>query len=504
MDIPIHNQILWRACQVAAQRLAGKPSIGDPRAFYPLLVRGSWMNDTNQATIFLDRVAPDALSNTALSFFRHLWLDEQQNVLDGLERQAASDVVTRARQAVEGAQHTDDFSNYIPHDHLDVVDENPAVEYDTADETEHRNTALTVRDSMTFHVPERLIMSSFNRSADERLTPFKLTELGRSLHTVADFFSHTNYVELLLWTAAHRSELSPELVEAFERAPTPFGPHAADTHPRFRLPIGASDYPLKDAFMWYGASPHETPLVSALFNMDDTAHSLLEMYATHLESADGEVSSDELELALSVFQVPGRPIARALFKAYRAASDFLADIGRKAREFVVDAVADLVAGADDKVRKDLDPVVALMKHYDSKTAANWAKAGKFRYLVNVIDTQLAKKLENQDFLTPQLPNHSLLAKDHPHGHRSAVLRHHVACALAVDATASVLEWHFAKEKPTRDSYDDLARGCFTHPVHQLGDNQIVSGAQVDMFARRLALTDWYDLDYREGLLQWRA
>src|SRR5688572_18217393 len=55
MDLPIHDAILWKACLVAKERL-GPDAIGDPRHFFPLLVRGSWVNDTNQVTVFTDRI----------------------------------------------------------------------------------------------------------------------------------------------------------------------------------------------------------------------------------------------------------------------------------------------------------------------------------------------------------------------------------------------------------------------------------------------------------------
>lgn len=503
MDIPIHNQILWRACEVAAKRLSGRSAIGDPRAFYPLLVRGSWMNDTNQATLFTETVAPNTGSIEQKRFFRNLWVAEQSNVLEDLQR-GATDIVDAARRVTEGADHADDFSKYQPLDHLDVVNEDVDREHDRFGE--HRGAAKTVRDTMTFYVPDKLMMSTVKKSAADRTSVFRLTELGRALHTVADFYSHSNYIELLLWQAAWRKELSAEVVSAFEEPPAPFEDDHEMARPRLTLPIGASALPVRDAFMWYGGSPAETPLVSALFTPDDTAHSLLEMYATHLENATGKVSADDLDLVLSVLQVPGRPIVKAVFELYQDASDFLTEIGRKARSFLVRSLAGAVERANPKARETLEPVVKLMEHYDSERAAEWAKAGRYRYLVHVLNTELAKKYADQDVYSPRLPHHSLIAKDHADAHESDATRrrHNMACALAVEATAAILEWHFAADEPTLDRYAALSQHCFVHPVHQLEQGKVISGAEVDALARRISLNKWHQLNYDVELLRWHA
>src|SRR6185436_15280438 len=123
----------------------------------------------------------------------------------------------------------------------------------------------------------------------------------------ADFFAHSNYVELLLWSLAWRDALGADLVEAFN-----YRDASVDAgRPILRCPLPGPKQDrttlMNDAILWYGPDPESTPLVSSLFDLKDTTFSLLHIYAAHLERTDGAPQSDAmLDIAMSVFDVQGQ------------------------------------------------------------------------------------------------------------------------------------------------------------------------------------------------------
>jgi hypothetical protein len=75
-----HDQVLWIACLRAAQELDGTAPF-DPGAVFPYLIRGSWMNDMNQASKLLDR-ADVAERPKQPILFHGLWKLELEDLLN--------------------------------------------------------------------------------------------------------------------------------------------------------------------------------------------------------------------------------------------------------------------------------------------------------------------------------------------------------------------------------------------------------------------------------------
>ncbi len=488
MDLPVHDDILWHACVLASRRLDGASRIGDPRLAFPFLVRGSWMNDTNQVSPFLERNKTADLSLEQRALFRGLW------------RLSLEDLFERARSKTDGfvllteqkkimqldPENTDGFGVYLRHDHLDIVTDQPAAEYDAQwSSAERGGRAMTVHHTVDAHIKTRLITSTIGQSVDGRLDPRMLTVLGRALHTVADFFAHSNFVELLLWSLAWRGELGPDLVEAFN-----YRDASADAgRPLLRCPLPGAKQDratlLEDAVIWYGPDPERTPLVSSLFDLKDTTFSLLHIYAAHLQRTDGAPQSDAmLDIAMAVFDVQGAKWIKGAWSLINTVGEAFSAVGRAARKVLAEGIELLAKTQDATARDLLEATAMLVRKYDSKEAGDWARAGKLSYVGRTLQMELAGQLAGQRPDQPRLPHHSLLAKDHVTDDLGGVLRFKLACLLATEVTADLLAWHFAKGEATRDRWLETAASRLIHPWRWVS-----SGIDVDNLVARVRAAD---------------
>jgi hypothetical protein len=467
MDLAIHDEILWHACVKASTNLAGKAAV-DPTVCFPYLVRGSWMNDMNQVSPLLDKVGSPDVGPQQATLFHGLWKLELEDLLNERAPRLPknAELMAKRGQILAEPQNVHGFGQYSPFDHLDVPLNEPGSEYDVGWTRDSRlGRAQTANFTVDHYIPSRLGNSSL---LDERFSADRLTILGRGLHTIADFFAHSNYVELLLWSLAWRGRLDPNIVGTFN-----FDDGSNDLgRPLLRCPLpmqGPRDgQALRNAVMWYGASPVQTPLVSALFDTNDTIFSLLHIYSQHLVRTDGKDQTEPaLDLAMAVFDIQGAPLIKGAWEVLEAVEGVFSAIGRAARNLLASGIDTVAEGKDPATRELMHSAANLVRNYSSKEADDWAKANRLNFLSRQLEQQMLEELRGQTAGAMQLPHHSLLAKDHAGDEAGGRLRFKLACLLATDLTAKVLEWHFQSGVPSLDDYRSLARTVMIHPWHLL-------------------------------------
>lgn len=495
MDIPVHNQILWEACQLARRRLGAQPKIADPVDFFPLLCRGSWMNDTNQATVLTDVIEGKApqVTQEVRKCMQALW---QVHLAELIAAMATLDpaAAARAKDKAALAQDVDEFGSYQRFDHLDILRDDPAPEYGALDAEQLASTV----GKMHKVCAERFKRVTANAEPVDRLSTSGVTALGRALHTVADFFAHTNYVELLLWSLAERGAISPHL-GAFNAAQTAY----EKENPELvcPLPVNGVKAPVAGGILWYGPSAAETPLVSTVFDTEDTAYSLTKIYATQLQNPHVRSANQrELALILAIVDVPGRPLAEAAWKVYKAFDAALEAVSNVAKDWLADRLID--HSKDAGAGKDaLEAAAEILRKYDVAEAGQWARAGKMHYVAHLVEQRMSRKLDGQTTAAAKLPHHTLLSKDHPPHTAEGICRYALACALATEVSAELLVWHFS-EKPGdfADRFEQIARQWLRHPARQLAEAKSPFAVELAPLVGRAFSTPWQLLPMNAPLL----
>lgn len=476
MDLAIHDEILWCACVKAAKRMADKQELtdaNDPRAHFPWLVRGSWMNDMNQVSPLLDFSGNPNIIPQTQTLFQGLWnvtvedllANRLQNFTDnGPLVKAAPGILASKKHNVNG------FGRYNRFDHLDVTDTDPAKEYDDPFAKDRLGRAHTAHTTVTSHVVTRL--ESSLADLDLRRDPRALTALGRGLHTLADVFAHSNYVELLLWSLAWRNQLSPTLINAFNKD----NKSNDKSKDWLRCPLppqGPRDPKLfRNAILWYGDSPEETPFVSSLFDTNDTVFSLLHIYAAHLRRTDGKPQTEPmLDIAMAIFDIQGAPLIKAGWAVLEGIGNVFDAIGQAARSLLASGMEASADNASDQKMRDLmHSTAGLIRTYDSQKAKDWAEAGQLSFLARELQSQMVLQLAGQTSAVKLLPHHSLLAKDHVENEASGLLRFKLACMLATEVSAQLMERHFSSGTPNVDDYKQMADRVLIHPWQLLDNN----------------------------------
>jgi len=496
MDLPVHDQILWQACLAARARLKAEERIADPVHYFPLLVRGSWFNDTCQVSPFTDLLTkppPDPAKSygftpgdVSAAFFDAYWSQELDRVIARLGRYDGQAAVKASQLAIE-LQNAADFGQYLSHDHLDVLSEDAAVhEYGIAGPM-----AATVRESLN-SVGGRFEFASIGKTPDVRMNPARVSSLGRGLHTVADFFAHTNYVELLLWALAEQGKLPKPIVGVLDCDPgsLPFDPAFFGAHPLdegvkkkehiflyapVTPPNGFDAEALKVPALWLGATAKVTPLASCVFDKSDTAYSMLKIFARYLESEkDGETTEQKLNFLFSIMDVSGTPLGAAPLRILAKLQDAISGVFDAAGRLMRNALAGYLEGKAEGGAANGDVYklsAALIRKYEGAEANDWAQAGRLRYLAHSVHHGMGRTLAKQLADAPgkpRLPHHTLLSKDHPSARPDEQLRFALACTLATEVTTRLLMWHFAKPDPTADGWRAIRDGWLRHPSDQLG------------------------------------
>jgi hypothetical protein len=229
--------------------------------------------------------------------------------------------------------------------------------------------------------------------------------------------------------------------------------------------------------MWYGFGPHNTPLVSGLFDMRDTAYSILSMYAYHLERVEddfGPMGHEEfdrhLNMVMAIFNFPGGRLMRNFAHLVRGIGNLLHAIGKSVRHGLADYLERRAEKMPEgsKERSALLVTSSVVRFYDSKEAGEWARAARLRVVNMALEADLAKKVgEYQGSWTMrQIPHHTLLNKDGFPSKPEDALRFRLACIMATEVTGEIIAWHFAKH-PAEQRFHELSERYLVHPWHQL-------------------------------------
>ncbi|HEY6722450.1 MAG TPA: HET-C-related protein [Polyangiaceae bacterium] len=470
MDLAIHDEILWCACVKASRRLTAAGKLADPahdpRSLFPWMVRGSWMNDMNQVTPLIDFAQNPNIGPQQDTLFQGLWKVAVQDLLQNTaHRYAHNEPLLQAAPGIIASKkhNIDGFGHYNRFDHLDVEENHPATEYDGAWASNARlGRARTAHFTVTSHVRVRLTGSLLD---DDRLEPRSLTSLGRALHTVADVFAHSNYVELLLWSLAWRGRLEPDFINAFNFDDG--SDNAAGSLLRCPLPAHGprAENLLRNAVLWYGDSPQETPFVSALFDKSDTIFSLLHIYAAHLLRTDGKPQTEPmLDIAMALFDIQGAKLIKGAWAVLEGIGNVFDAIGQGARNLLARGLDSAADRSTNSTARDLMHDTAhLVRHYDSKKAKDWAEAGRLNFLARELQIQMLEELRGQSPATKLLPHHALLAKDHVEDEAGGRIRFKLGCLLATEVSAQIIERHFSPEEPSLGDYDQMASRVLIHP-----------------------------------------
>ena len=498
VDLSVHDKILWRACEVAHERSKSAVHNGrfhDPRLYYPLLVRGSWMNDVNQSTLLTDQV------RTADQKVRELiygfWCAYRNELMKSLRRSPSQapfypSVRKIYKQIfINGTEHIDDFGSYDPLDHLDVIPGGSILEdyrKEFPNDTGNGRISKTILDTYF------ALFNKLNNSyGSNRFDWLSLTSLGRALHTIADFYAHTNYVELLLWILA----LEPAPYGLNETIRRTFNCRRFDSEIPWQtscpLPDGSSKsltaiLKKGGGLFYYAEMPQETDLVSSIFDTSDTICSLLGMYTSNLRkmerirtlgdpltSLDREKRESYFDGALAVIDLSSsqKRLITAGYKLVANLIEYGQDIGRSAREFLAQSIEQKASklGKIPEQSKAIDALrltASIVRSYDSKEGQDWRSAGYYQYVIQSLSNDMLFKLrESQRKYTPQLPNHTLLRKDSvPEGGHNHI-RFNFACTLAVEASANILGWYFSeRQEDTCKNPSEILGNFMNHPSKQ--------------------------------------
>lgn len=502
MDLTVHNQILWHACVEAMCRLKQRGELSlenDPTVYFPYLVGGSWITDMNQSTLFTDMI-PKArnkdgnfdLDKNISNFFEFLWAEALLD-LKG-EMKAGPYFSEKALKHFNNASDSS-FSlrvlgAYSRFDHFDVLEDDVSLEHcvrDDQDNLTEYQVSMTIEEAMKQLEKIYLLTSSLGKDMQTRTSWRRLIFLGKALHCAADFYAHSNYIELLLWSLAYKDDKSPShstdwgVLDNYNEKEMFLHDEGDDflycPFPRTLKEVEGLDK--VGTILWYGPGPRHTPLTTCLFDTKDTAFSLLSMYASQLEIIDDDmIDLDRFDRALSVFIPPSAKYLRTLANLGAEASNTLTGYGLKVREFLAEELLSLANkhGGKNRMAQGLvGSLSTLIDDYRSGEAKDWAKAGRLNYVANIFQKDIAEKFFDQKTDRPQLPHHTLLCKDKMPDSSKDKLRFRLACVFAVEATTELLLMHFSKQVPDKKSFRGIRDRFFIHPSSQLSQEIIDSG-----------------------------
>lgn len=505
MDIAVHNQILWKACVLAHR---GGGLVDDPRKYYPLLVRGSWINDVNQTSVLTGAVDPGGTHPALQRLRQGLWKQDRA----ALMKDMAADPAFREVQGEAGAllatipsEALDDFGIYNRLDHLDVLRAADAAVEAAYARKNPLGRSKTI-DEGIYGALDRMHTAAILAPAD-RFAWHRVSSLGRALHTVHDYYAHTDHVELLLWSLSQ-----PQVPGGLDAGAIGvlMDPVAARRERWDRIcplppPGRAGAHTPRGAMFWYGEDPGATPLVSTVFDTADTVCSLLEKYAEHLREAGGLSEEDRdgyLDIAMSVLDLSGsrRLVIEAIIGVYEAVEETLAAIGREARRFVSGRLRDYARKQGGAEGDRIETVARLVLRYDADEARQWKDAGGYDYVAASIFGDMLDELAACNGTSSfALPHHSVLRKDRPMDRSDHALRYGLACLLATEITARLLRWYFSPD-PALGKARALLDERLRHPYAQaLSRGEAGNRALCEVIAA-LRGRDWRNVEPAEGSL----
>lgn len=358
-------------------------------------------------------------------------------------------------------EHLFDLGAYDPHEHLDVP-EGASVE-----ETAEFDLAENVHDGIHLKAATRLHAVFAGTTPEQRKEPHNLTQLGSALHTIQDYFSHTNHVELLLWHLSEKGKLPKGLVASFN-SPISFLDPAFKAHKRTVLRgYGESNWRTSDQIYFpYRSTVGETLVTSGLFERLDTVWSMLSVYRRQLLGQSAGAYDDDMvmDLVFGLVDFPREKLARTAIDVASDFGDVISSIGQTAREAIGTFVENRLIDALPEHEDDIKLAANLKSSYDSQDASKWARASRIAYLQKSIEKTLLKKYDGYDpDQAVPIPNHTLLNKDYQPERPADMIRFNLCCWLATRVSEELLTAYFDGE--SSQEMQEILQTYVVHPVH---------------------------------------
>ena len=374
----------------------------------------------------------------------------------------------------------EEIGAYYPLDHFDVTDqyvikENKRV-LDNREELELKGheergfMTTTVKESLAYAV-EDWVKKAFDATQDadsavtrqNRLSDYQaLKILGHGIHTLQDFYAHSNYSDLLLICMVEKKLLA----DYWNR--------------RIHHLVTKTEGGTFNAFMLYKEHPDDkhgkgekTPVVTGRFDTIDTVHTLLHLSREGIHSHDNEASHDDKEKKDRIFRLLFGTFSeidvvqkmKGTVESYRALAEHIDEIQEKIADFFMDYLVDPAVKTILREKEHLIDTYLLLKNAtvdNQHSINNYRKAGELLFHQHTIENHLRKKItaaEKEGKLI--LPHHALLAKDHDKNNDAVKLSYKLSCALASEATSEVLVKYF--QGASFSELEPLLARRYVHP-----------------------------------------
>ncbi len=352
---------------------------------------------------------------------------------------------------------------YYPLDHFDVTDQNiyfvqkerwGTREELELDEYKNQGFMTTTAHAALEYAQQDWLKKAFTatQAADQETTRQNrladhqsLKILGHGLHILQDFYSHSNYIELLLICMAEKDLLNPYWNNRIHH----------EVHQDKIGTFNAFVLCKKHSADQYGTG-EETPVVTGRFDPIDTVHTLLELAIDSIHHHDNDhekphhasTTNERLyNIIFSTFSdIDIVKKTKKPFDTYQAFSNQIDKMQAAVTHFFLDY---LVTPAVENIFKDQKQVTdtyLLLKNAaldNGRTLQKYRKAGEMLFHQHTIENHLRKtvtKAEQAGKII--LPHHALLAKDHDKGNDAVKLSYKLSCALAAEASTEVLVKYF--------------------------------------------------------------
>jgi hypothetical protein len=355
----------------------------------------------------------------------------------------------------------EEIGAYYPLDHFDVTNQYIIQEgvrvLDDREELELKNhaeqgfMASTALEALEY-AKQDWLKKAFEATQDgdraitckNRLNDYQaLKILGHGLHTLQDFYSHSNYSELLLICMAEQNLLDPYWNQRIQHL---VHNTAIGTFNAFVL--------CKDSPDDQHGSGEKTPVVTGRFDSIDTVHTLLHLAIESIHSHNDETNHDEKEkkdrivgLLFGTFsEIDVVQKMRGNIEAYRTFTSYIETIQDKITDFFMEYLIDPFVKKALHSQETLVNAYLLLKDatmHNDHSLQEYRKAGEMLFHQHTIENHLRKtvtKAEQAGKII--LPHHALLAKDHDKGNDAVKLSYKLSCALAAEASTEVLVKYF--------------------------------------------------------------
>ena len=381
----------------------------------------------------------------------------------------------------------EDIGAYYPLDHFDVTDQYIVKQgeriLDNREELElkgyeKRGFMTTTAQEALEYTKQDWIKKAFDTTQEadrsttrqKRLTNYHaLKLLGHGLHTLQDFYAHSNYTDLLLICMAEKNLLTPYWNKRIQYL-------ATETEVgTFNAFVLCKDHPDDRQ-----GSGEKTPVVTGRFDTIDTVHTLLHLSIQSIHIQDDKDSGkniggdrDDKEKQNRIFRLLFGTFSdidvvqniKGTVDAYRNIAEQIDEIQDKIADFFMDYIVDPFVKTTLKGQASLINTYLLLKDatlHNDKTLEEYRKAGEMLYHQNIIERHLRNTVteaEQADKII--LPHHALLAKDHDKGNDAVKLSYKLSCALATEMTTEVLVKYF--QGATFSELEPLLERRYVHP-----------------------------------------